>query len=73
MELQLLPPADVSASRRPVNLPKPVMSIPVIPRPRAPAVAVHKEAERAPKTKCHYGMVRPIEAGAKHVPLVYMG
>ena len=73
MELELLPPANMSASRRSHNLPKPVMSIPVIPRPRAVPVKVHKNERPAPKTKCAYGMVRPIEAGARHVPLEYMG
>ena len=73
MELEILPPANMSASRRPVNLPKPVMSIPVIPRPKGVAVEVHKTGVPAPKTKCAYGMVRAIEAGARHVPLVYMG
>jgi hypothetical protein len=73
MELEILPPANMSASRRPVQLPEPVMSIPVIPRPKAPRVEVHNTGMPAPKTKCAYGMVRAIEAGARHVPLVYMG
>lgn len=73
MELELLPSADVSASRRSHKLPEPVMSIPVAPRPQPVPVKVHKNELPAPKTKCAYGMVRPIEAGARHVPLEYMG
>lgn len=73
MELEVLPAANVRAPIRVKKLTRPVMPIKATPMKKPPAVPLQKMSNPAPKTRLCLGMVRPIEAGARHVPMVYMG